>query len=353
MYSAADACVTIRSSRVGGGSPCYLIAEIGMAHDGSLALAQAHIDAAIAAGADAVKFQAHVAEAESTSRESFRVEMSGQDQDRFGYWRRTAFTERQWKDLAARSRAGGLDFIISPFSVEAVDLLGLASPDAWKVASGEVTNSPLLGRLAATDAPVLVSSGMSTWSELDAAVHGLSRAAARVAVMQCTSEYPCPPEELGLHVIEELRRRYGRPAGLSDHSGTIFAGLAARAIYRADLLEVHLTLSRRMPGPDTPASVTVEELAHLRDGLTFVDRALTATVDKDDMARRLEDMRRLFSKSIVAARRLPKGSVVTEADVKFKKPGDGLPPERLSEVIGRRVRREVAQDEALAPEMLE
>src|SRR5207247_4192643 len=223
----AVATLSIAGRAVGPGQPSFVVAEVAQAHDGSLGTAHAYIDAAAKAGADAVKFQTHIAAAESTPSETFRVRFSPQDDTRYDYWTRMQFTADQWHGLAEHAGGRGLIFLSSPFSIEAVELLDKIGMPAWKVGAGEVTNLPMLQRVAATGSPVLLSSGMSGWEDLDAAVACVRAGGAPVAVYQCTTAYPCPAEQLGLNILAELRARYRCPVGLSDHSGTIYAGLAA------------------------------------------------------------------------------------------------------------------------------
>ncbi len=262
---------------------CLIVAEVGQAHEGSLGMARSYIDAAAGAGADAVKFQTHLADAESTPKEPWRIRFSTQDETRYDYWKRMEFTEPQWNELRTHAHEKSLRFISSPFSVEAVDLLARIDVDVYKVASGELTNVPLLEAIASQSKPTILSSGMSPWEEIDRAFEILTGSGAPVAVLQCTSEYPCPPELVGLNVIEELRSRYSAPVGLSDHSGTIFPGLAA-ATLGIQVLEIHVTMSRQMFGPDVPASVTIDEFETLVEGIRFIERAMANPVDKSEMA---------------------------------------------------------------------
>jgi N,N'-diacetyllegionaminate synthase len=326
--------------------PCLIIAEVAQAHDGSLGLAHAFIDAAASAGAGAVKFQTHIAAAESTPAEPFRVHFSRQDATRYDYWKRMEFTEDQWRGLAEHARERGLLFLSSPFSPEAADLLLRLGVPMWKVASGEVSDSPLFERIAASGLPVLLSTGMSAMAEIDAAVERLRARGLPVTVLQCTTAYPCPPEQIGLNLIPFFRGRYGGPVGLSDHSGTIYPGLAA-ATLGIEALEVHLTLSREMFGPDVPASLTTAELKQLVDGVRFIETMLAHPVDKDEMAQTMQPLRDLFTKSVVARCALPAGTVLAAHDLAAKKPGTGLPAARLPELVGRRLRRALAADEML------
>jgi N,N'-diacetyllegionaminate synthase len=327
---------------------CVVIAEVAQAHDGSLGLAHAYIDAVAAAGADAVKFQTHIADAESTPAEPWRVRFSPQDETRFAYWRRMEFTEPQWCGLREHAEARGLQFLSSPFSLEAADLLGRVGLAAWKIPSGEITNLRLLDRVLGSGLPVLLSTGMSPLHEIDEAVDRVRRQGAPLAVLQCTSAYPCPPEQVGLNVLAELGRRYDCPVGLSDHSGTIYPSLAA-ATMGARVVEVHVTLSRDMFGPDVVASVTTAELRQLVDGVRWIERMLAAPVDKDAAAAPLAPLRRTFMKSVVARVNLPAGTVLREQDLALRKPGTGLPPSRLPELLGARLVRSLVAGELLDP----
>lgn len=331
---------------VGAGHPCFVIGEVAQSHDGSLGQAHAFVDAIAAAGADAVKFQTHIASAESTPHEPWRVRFSRQDASRYDYWRRMEFTEAQWVGLKQHAEERGLVFLSSPFSGEAVDLLARIGMAAWKVASGEVASRPLLERMLAHGAPVLVSTGMSPLEEIDATVALVRRAGRPVAVMQATTAYPCPPERLGLNMLAVYRERYGCPVGLSDHSATIYAGLAAVTV-GCDLLEVHVTLSREMFGPDVPASVTTAELRQLVDGIRFIERAKANPVDKDAMARELRPLRDVFAKSVVSCTTLPAGTVLRAEHLAVKKPGTGIPAADLARVVGRTLTRAVTPDQLL------
>lgn len=337
--------IEIGSRRVGGGAPCLVVAEVAQAHDGSLGTAHAYIDAAARAGADAVKFQTHLAAAESTAAEAFRVRFSPQDATRYDYWKRMEFSAEQWLGLARHASETGLLFLSSPFSEEAVDLLQRLGVPAWKVGAGEVSNLPLLDRLAASGKPVLLSSGMSSWEDLDAAVARILEAGSQLAVYQCTSAYPCPPQMLGLNNLALLRERYGCPVGLSDHSGTVWAGLAARVL-GADLLEVHVTFSRECFGPDVSASITTAELAELIRGIRYLERALSSPVDKAVVAEELAPLRLLFGRSAVSARSLRAGRHIEEGDIALKKPGGGVPPTRAAALVGRVLRHDIPADHA-------
>ena len=338
--------LSVKSKIWPGIAGCAIIAEVAQAHDGSLGMAHAYIDTAAAAGANGIKFQTHIAEAESTPSEPWRVRFSPQDETRYDYWKRMEFSEDQWAGLRAHAETKGLLFISSAFSPAAVDLLARVGMDAWKVASGEVENLALVEKMARTKWPFLVSTGMSDWREIDTAVNHLKSLGAEYALLQCTSMYPTPAERLGLNVIEEFRSRYRCPVGLSDHSGKTYAGLAAAAI-GIDVLEVHLTLSRHMFGPDVTSSVDPDELRQLVEGVRFIEMARAHPVDKTAIADELREVRRIFQKKVVAARDLPEGTVIGEKDVALKKSAEGLTSSSLNSMLGRRLKRSLKRDEAL------
>jgi N-acetylneuraminate synthase len=331
---------------------CLIIAEVGQNHDGSLGTAHAYIDAVARAGADAVKFQTHIAEAESSPDEPWRVKFSPQDETRYDYWKRMEFTADQWRGLASHAAERGLVFLSSAFSIEACKLLQAVGVAAWKVGAGETGNLPMLEWMARTGKPVLLSSGMSSWQELDLAVECVRRHGAPVAVLQCTTMYPCPPEKLGLNVMAELRKRYGCPAGLSDHSGVIYAGLAAAAL-GAEVIEAHVAFSRECFGPDVPASLTTPDLARLVEGVRFIERVIANPMDKNAMAAELAPTRSIFNKSLVAARDLPGGTQLEEDDLRLKKPGTGIPAARLKEFVHRRLKRAVCANQRFSEDDFE
>ena len=329
-----------------------IVAEVAQAHDGSLGMAHAFVDAAARAGADAIKFQAHIAAEESTPDEPWRVKFSRQDATRYEYWQRMQFTEEQWAGIKTHADAVGLKFLCSPFSIAAVRMLSRVGVHAWKVASGEVSNVQMLDAMLETRLPIILSSGMSSYAELDAAVARVQAAGSDLVVLQCTSEYPCPAEKVGLNLITELQERYGCKTGLSDHSGTVFAGLAARVL-GIDVLEIHVTFSREMFGPDVLASVTFEELRELVRGIRFIETALEHPLTKDEIAADTAEMRRVFGKSIVAAADLAAGTRLSETDLALRKAGTGLPPTELTTVVGRKLRRAIKRNQRIQHNDLE
>ena len=328
---------------LGVASSTCVIAEVAQTHDGSLGQAHAFIDAVATTGADAIKFQTHIAEAESTPDEPWRVEFSTQDESRYEYWRRISFDAEQWAQLKRHSDERGLHFLSSPFSIEALELLEKLGVPAWKIASGETGNPLLIDRIISTGKPIFVSTGMSPLDEIDATVAAIRKGGNCFAVLQCTSIYPTPLEKVGLNMLQLFRERYGCPMGLSDHSGVLWPSIAAAAM-GASVLEVHVTFSRRMFGPDVPASLTVDELGQLVQAVHSIKTMNDYPVDKDEMAIELEEMRLTFTKSLVARKTIKAGTLLTSDDLAAKKPGTGIPVSAFSQVIGRRALCDIAAD---------
>ncbi|NQU55893.1 MAG: N-acetylneuraminate synthase family protein [Rhodospirillales bacterium] len=322
-----------------GEKPNTIIAEIGSVHDGSFGNACKLIEAGAGAGADAVKFQTHIAAAETINDAPMPPYFVGEP--RFEYFERTGFSLEQWRALKDVCGKNGVTFLSSPFSLEAVELLEDVGVDAYKVPSGEVTNIPLLKRIAETGKPVLLSSGMSDWAELDAAMAALEPGGS-VTVMQCTTAYPCPPEQVGLNVIGEMRERYGGAVGYSDHTLGFAAGVAA-ATLGATVIEKHFTLSKLMYGSDAAHSMEPKDFQRYCEAVREAGAMAAVSVDKNDVTA-YRDMKRIFEKSIVAARPIPAGSIMTSDDLAFKKPGDGIRAARYETVIGRTVKADLPAD---------
>ncbi len=328
---------------------CLIIAEVAQAHDGSLGTAHAYIDAAAKAGADAVKFQMHIASEESTPSEPWRVQFSRQDASRYEYWKRMEFPESAWAELKAHCDEAGVQFICSPFSVEAVERLKRIGVSAWKIASGEVFSGSMLDAMAEKPLPMFVSTGMIGWDEIRRVVNAVRQYGFDLTLFQCTSAYPTPAEKVGLNVLEEFRQKFRCRVGLSDHSGKIYAGLAAASV-GANALEVHVAWHRDSFGPDVAASLTLEELAVLVEGVREIETMRANPVDKDVLADELAATRKLFTKSVVLRRSTESGTVLTKQDLIAKKPGFGVPAERMKDFIGRRLRLDLPADTLLMEE---
>lgn len=329
----------------------YLIAEIAQAHDGSLGILHSYIDAVAQTGVQAIKFQMHIAEAESSIHEPFRVLFSKEDATRFDYWKRMEFTLEQWKAIKQHCDAVGLDFICSPFSNLAVDWLEMIGVKAYKVGSGEVNNFLLLEKIRQTGKPVIISSGMSNFEELDETVAFLKSNNADFSILQCTTAYPTQPEQYGFGVMQELKERYQVPVGFSDHSAKISTGIAAVAL-GAEILEFHVVFHRSMFGPDALASLTIEETKQLVAAVNDIHLAQNSPINKNDNDA-FKSLKSIFEKSLAINKELPAGHILTFADLESKKPkGFGIPATDFQKVIGRRLKTDKRQWDFLNEEDL-
>lgn len=315
---------------LGGGAPVLIVAEIGNNHDGSIGQARALIDAAAEAGADAVKFQTHIAAAEMLPSTPTPPHF---DEPRFAFTKRMELTFEQHVELKTHAEERRLIFFSSPFSVEAVELLQRLDVPAYKIASGEVSNPPLIEAIARTGRPALLSTGMSGLHDISAALDILRGHGTDVVLLQCTSIYPCPPEKVNLGALRTLRERFGAPVGLSDHTPDIHTSIVAVAL-GAVCIEKHFTLSKRLYGPDHHASLEPAELARLVDGVRQVEAALGSCAKERDQT--LDPVRATFEKSVVTATDVPEGAVLATTMLTTKRPGTGIAAARIGDVVGRR-----------------
>ena len=312
----------------------FIIAEIGQAHDGSLGMAHAYIDAVADSGCDAIKFQTHIAIAESSIYEPFRVKFSKQDATRFDYWKRMEFSIEEWKGLKEHCDVKGIEFMSSPFSNAAVDLLEEVGIQRYKVGSGEVNNFLLLEKIAQTGKPVIISSGMSSYDELDKTVAFLKSRNVTYSILQCTTAYPTGPKQYGLNVIGELKTRYNVSIGFSDHSSLIEPCIAATSL-GAEILEFHVVFDKEMFGPDAKSSLNFKETKQLVTAVRNIELSMSNPVNKFDNSQ-YKDLKKIFEKSLAVNKKLEKGHVLTFSDLETKKPkGYGILASEYEKIIGK------------------
>lgn len=337
---------------VGPGAPCFLIAEAGVNHNGQLDLACALVDAAAAAGVDAVKFQTFRAEELATpdAPKAAYQEAAVLRESHLEMLRWLELDPKDHRALSDHCRTRGVRFLSSPFDSESADLLADLGVEAYKVGSGELTNHPLLAHLARRGLPILLSTGMANLGEVEAALQTIeANGAPDVALLHCVSAYPAVAEDANLRAMHTLATAFGLPTGYSDHTKGIEVALAAVAL-GAVLLEKHLTMDRTLDGPDHAASLEPDELAAMVRSVRAVEVALgdgrkrPAAVEREcaDAARR----------SLVAAQDLPEGTVLTAPLIALRRPGTGLPPALLPHVLWRTLRVDVRQGDLLTLEML-
>ena len=327
----------------------FIIAEVAQAHDGSLGILHSYIDALKATGVDAVKFQVHIAEAESSIHESFRVNFSFEDKTRYDYWQRMEFSIDQWIEIKKHCDDVGIEFMASPFSQAAIDLLEEVDVKRYKIGSGEVSNFLMLEKICNTRKPIILSSGMSSYEELDAAVKFIEQKGNDLSILQCTTSYPTPHERLGLNIIQELKDRYtNQKIGLSEHTGEIYAGIAAVAI-GAEILEFHAVFDKRMFGPDAKSSLTIDQISQLVEGIRSIESALNNPIDKNDLSPYLA-LKNIFEKSLAVNKDLQQGHKITFDDLEAKKPANmGFPAKDYKSIIGKELNKNVSKWDFIQP----
>lgn len=318
----------------------FIIAEIAQAHNGSIQKVYDYIDALSGTGIDAIKFQTHIAEAESSIHEPFRVKFSDQDATRFDYWKRMEFSKEQWIEIKKRCEQAGLEFMSSPFSNAAVDVLEDIGIQRYKIGSGEVNNFLLLEKIAATGKPVIVSSGMSSFAELDETVAFLTRKNVDFSILQCTTSYPTAPAQYGLNVIQELKDRYNVSIGYSDHSADIGTCIAATAL-GAEILEFHAVFNHTDFGPDATSSIEIKDIPVMVKSVRNITLSRKHPIDKSNNSQYVE-LKRIFEKSLSVNKDVPKGHILTFEDLEAKKPkGFGIDASQFQTIIGKPIHKEL------------
>ena len=336
--------IEINGRRIGPGEPAYIIAELSANHNQDFEQAAKLVEAAKAAGADAVKLQTYTADTLTiaSDKEYFRVGggtlWDGRTlHDLYA----EAYTPWEWQPkLKAVADRLGLDLFSTPFDPTAVDFLEEMGVPAHKVASFEIVDLPLVERIARTGKPVVMSTGMATLGEIDEAVRAARRAgASQLALLKCTSAYPAPPESMNLRSIPHLSEAFGVPAGLSDHTLGVAVPVAAVAL-GACLIEKHFTLSRATPGPDSAFSLEPDEFRAMVEAVRTAEKALGGVrygVGPE------EEKSRVFRRSLFAVKDVKAGEVFTEENVRSIRPGHGLAPKHLPEVLGRRAAEDIGR----------
>ena len=322
----------------------FIIAEAGVNHNGRADLALKLVDAAADAGADAIKFQTFRAEAlaiRSAPKCAYQERDASASQ--FEMLKRLEFTEEAHRRVLKHCRARGIGFLSTPFDEKSADFLESLGMGIFKIPSGEVTNHPLLSHIAGKRKPVILSTGMSTLTEVRAAVKVLAVGGCReLAVLHCVSSYPAPVKDVNLKVLATLARALRLPVGYSDHTLGIEISVAAAAL-GAVIIEKHFTLDKTLPGPDHAMSLEPEELKSLCAALR---RTVAALGDGVKTCRPSErETRMVARRSIVAAGPLAAGARLSRSDLAFKRPGTGIAPSELGAVLGKKLRRNLAADE--------
>jgi N-acetylneuraminate synthase/N,N'-diacetyllegionaminate synthase len=338
--------ILLHGRRLSSADPAYVIAEVGVNHNGDMDTALRLVEAAAAAGADAVKFQTFRAErtaAPDAALAAYQDRAGDGKGSQQALLRQLELSVDQFVRLAEACRDQGLDFMSTAFDLDSLAEVVALRPSALKSPSGEIDNFQFLDAMGATGLPVMLSTGTARLGDVDRALDRLVRAGARdIVVLQCTSSYPAPPESLNLRTLETFARAFARPVGFSDHSEGSAAALAARALGMC-VLERHFTLDRSMKGPDHAASMEPADFAAMVRDLRVVEAALGDGLKTPAAAE--SDVRRVARRSLHAARDIAVGEVISSDAVTALRPAGGLAPDLLDEVVGRRATRAItAQD---------
>lgn len=334
-------------------SHVFVIAEAGVNHNGDPALAAELVRAAKRAGADAVKFQTFTAEklvSKEAAKAPYQKKNSPGAADQLSLIRPLELSEAAHRELQGVARAEGIVFLSTPFDEESADLLERLDIPLYKIPSGEITNKRLLTHVARKGRPMILSTGLSTLEEVARAVGWIREVSqAPLTLLHCVTEYPAPPEQSNLRSLETMRRAFGLPVGWSDHTPGIETAIAAAAL-GARVVEKHLTLDRGLPGPDHKASLEPAAFAAMVRAIRLTTAALGDGIKRPAPCE--EPNRAAARRSLVAARALSAGHVLSEGDLAAKRPGNGIAPFRCEEVVGRKLARAVSEDEVLTWEAL-
>jgi len=327
---------------IGVGRRVFIIAEAGVNHNGDMELARQLVDAAAAAGADAVKFQTFKAEkvvGSSARQARYQVKNTGVEESQLAMIRRLELDADRTALLREYCTRVGIEFLSTPFDEESADLLESLDVPAFKVGSGELTNHPFLSYLAGKGLPLLVSTGMANMKETEIAVAAIKEAGGReLCLLHCVSAYPAPPGESNLRAMTELRREFGVPVGWSDHTLGLHITVAAVAL-GASVVEKHFTLDRKLPGPDHAASLEPEELAALVCQVREVESALGDGVKQCMPSER--DTAAVARRSVHAAIDLATGHVLDAGDFQLLRPGTGIGANEIERLVGRKTLRRI------------
>lgn len=346
--------IRIDSYKIAPGQATFIIAEAGVNHNGDMEMAKRLIDVAADSGAHAVKFQTFKAKnlvTQTARKASYQMQNTTASESQFDMLQRLELLPGMHQTLQAHAREKGILFLSTPFDEESADLLDALGIPAFKVSSGELTNLPFLRHLAGKKKPIILSTGMATLGEVEAALDVIQQSGqSDIIVLHCVSTYPTPPQEVNLNAMLTLQKAFGLATGYSDHTLGIaipFAAVAKGAL----VIEKHFTLDRSLPGPDHSASLEPDELRAMVAGIRQIEAALGDGRKVPAPSER--DTRQVARKSLVAARDIQPGAVLGADDIVMKRPGTGIPPAHLVYVIGRRAQRLIPADSLITLDALE
>ncbi len=326
----------IGNKTIGWKNPVFVIADVGINHNGRLEYAKAHVDAAVDAGIDCIKFQTHIVDKEMIKTDMKPADIS--DESLWDIMDKCSLTKAEEKELKEYCDKKGILFLSTPFSREAADRLEELGVLAYKIGSGEITNRPMLKHIAKFGKPMIISKGMTTFDETEATLNVLKEFNIPIALLQCTSAYPSQYKDVKLGNIKLLKEKFNIPIGLSDHSVGIYTALGAVAL-GAKIIEKHFTISRLSPGPDQVVSLEPHEFKEMIKGI----RAIEAAAGSDTGILKAEIGVKEFAREcVVSIKDIKKGSVLSMENIWVKRPGDGeIPANDIDKVLGKKARHDI------------
>ncbi|MEN2768691.1 N-acetylneuraminate synthase [Ornithinibacillus xuwenensis] len=329
-------------------SNVFVIAEAGVNHNGSIELAKKLIDEASNAGADAVKFQSFKAEklvTKQATKAAYQKETTGSNESQYNMIKRLELDYEKHQELMQYSNEKGILFLSSPFDLESIELLNNIGIEIYKIPSGEINNLPYLRKIGQTKKQVILSTGMATLAEIEAAIEILrENGSTDITILHCNTEYPTPMEDVNLTAMNTIKEAFKIPVGYSDHTLGIEVPIAAVAL-GATVIEKHFTLDKNLEGPDHRASLEPMELKQMIDAIRNIEIALGDGMKKPSASEVKNKM--IARKSIVASQFIKIGQVFSEENLEIKRPGNGISPMRWDEIIGKVAKRDFQEDELI------
>lgn len=340
---------TIHTKPIGEGHPCFIIAEAGVNHNGRLSLAKKLIDCAKKAGADAVKFQTFKAEklaTHTTPKADYQKKTTPRRETHYAMLKKLELTEHQFGELKAYADKKKILFLSTPYDTESVELLTRLDIKAFKVSSADITNIPLLALIAKKRLPIIISTGMSTLGEVEEAIHTIDGAGnSKYALLQCNFNYPAKVNEINLRAMQTLKQAFQVPVGYSDHTEGIEVAIAAVAL-GACIIEKHLTLDKDMPGPDHKASADATVFTTMVKGIRNIEKSLGSSKKYPTPSE--NHNRQTSRRSLTAAVTLPQNTTIQLEHIAIKRPGTGIPPKYLNEIVGSKTTETISADELIS-----
>ena len=345
--------MNIKNIKIGKNFKTFLIAEVGLSHEGSLGLAFSMIDRAKEVGADAVKFQMHIANEESTLEEKFRSNVFIQDKTRLDYWRRTSFSFGQWLKIKKYCNKRKIIFLCSPFSLKAVEYLKKLNVDAWKIASGEFNNLLLLDRIIKlSDKPLILSTGLTYDNEIKHVLKMIRKKNKKIILLQCNSEYPSKIEKVGHNLISEFQKKYRLEVDVSDHSGSLNS-LITEVTMGACVIETHVCFNRKYFGPDTSSSILFEEFDFLSKFTEDFHNIKNSKNTKNSLDKNQIRLRKMFNKTLAFNKTLKKNTKINIRDLMDVKPMIGIKSLNYRKIIGKKTKINVLRKKIITNKIVQ